>query len=265
MLELFNLPFFQRAVIGTIIVTILCSVLGVFVILRKEAFITDAIAHSSLTGVGIALLLGIQPMFIALIVAIITSILISYFQKKSKVASDSIIGIFFSLIFAIGIILINLDKGYKPDLTTFLFGSILSIDNVSLHFVVFTTIISLLIILIFYRELLFSSFYKTGAILNGIKVDFFDLLIRILFSLAIVMSVKVAGVILVTSLFIVPSSIAKLTAKSFSGMFFISTIIGVITSLIGLFISYLLNFPSGATIVVVESIFFIFFALFYKK
>lgn len=257
MLEFLQLQFMQRALLGGIIVGALCAAIGVYVTLRKESFISEAIAHASLAGVALAFLISFNELYIALVIGVVTAIGITYMQKRTNVSSDAVIGIFFSLIFAIGIIILHFVQGYRPELTSFLFGSILSITQHDIIISALVLIISLVIIFVFYEQLLYVSFDKEGAKIKGIKVELFDYIIRIITAIAVIASIKLVGMILVTALLVIPASGAKLFAKRFSHMIPISIILSIVSVILGLWGSYYFDIPSGASIVVVTATLFI--------
>lgn len=255
-LNLLQQPFLLRAIYGGLIVSILCAILGVFVTLRKESFLSDAVAHASLAGVAIALLLSIEPTFFALAVGILMAIGITYIKKHTQISADAIIGIFFSVLFALGIVILSLSTSYKPELSTYLFGSILSIswDNILISGIIF--VITVILITIFYSQLVYSTLDKEAAYIRGIKIHKLEYLLSILTSVTVIISIKVVGIVLVTALLIIPATSAKLVAKSFKQMIPISIIISILSTILGIFISYYQNTPTGATIVIVAGVIF---------
>lgn len=256
-LELLQQPFMLRAIYGGTLVAVLCAMLGVFLTLKKESFLADAVAHASLAGVALAFLISAEPIIIALIVGVLMSAGITYFKKHTKIATDSIIGMFYSMLFALGIILINLSKEYQPELSTYLFGSILSITwvDVGVSFMVF--LISVVIIYTLFSKLVYTTFDPEAAYVRGIKTDRLEYLLNILTSVVIIISIKVVGIILVTALLIIPSTTAKLIAKNFRQMIPISVIQSIISVIVGVILSYYLDVPTGATIVLASGMLFI--------
>jgi len=257
MIELLSLPFMQRALIGGIVVAILCAVLGIFVTLRRESFISDAVAHASLAGVAASFLLAIEPLPLALLVAVAMAVGITYARKNSQIATDSLIGIFYSIFFAVGILLLNLSTSYKPELSTYLFGSILAITTtdivISLAVFLITTVIAIFV----FKQLLYVTFDPEAAYIRGIKVQRIEYLITILASITVVISIKVVGIVLVTALLIIPATSARLIAANFRAMIPISIVQSVASVLLGIFISYFTNTSPGATIVIVSGFMFL--------
>jgi len=247
----------QRALIGGIITGISCSLIGVFLTLRKESFISEAIAHSSLTGIAIGYLVSFEPIIFAFFIGILTAIFITIFQRKTEISSDAIIGVFFSFILSVGIVLLSFVKGYRPDLVSFLFGSILAISNLDIVISSIILIFFIIILLMFFKKFLYCSFDKIQAHISGINTFQIDLLIRIITAFIIIASIKMVGMILVTALIIVPASSAKLTSKSFKEIIYYSGIFSLFSVIFGLILSYFLNVPSGASIVIFTVIIFI--------
>jgi zinc transport system permease protein len=258
-----NNQFIIRAIIGGSLVGVLCAILGVFVTLKKESFIADAIAHASLAGVALALLISIEPFFIAMIVGIIMAIGITYFKKNSKISGDAIIGIFFSIIFAIGILLLNLSDTYKPELQSYLFGSIALVNwnDIFYSFIIFS--ISILTITYLFPQILYSTFDPEAAYIRGINVNKLEYILNILIAVTTIVSIKIIGIILVTALLIIPSTTAKILAKNFNQMIPISISISLISSTLGLVLAYNLDVPPGAMIVITSGV--IFFVVFILK
>lgn len=256
-------PFMIRAIYAGLMVAILCATLGVFITLKKQSFLTDAIAHASLAGIAIGLFFSFNPTLIAMIVAFLMSISITFLQKKYQISFDSIIGAIYSFLFAGGIIIISLTPGYQPELISYLFGSILSVTWPDIFQIALITITTIILIIWFFDKLLYLTFDKQGAYIRGINVNFFEYLINALSSVAVIGAIRVVGVVMVTALIIIPATSAKLVAKNFSQMFLFSSIFSIISTIAGLIISYLVNIPSGATIVICSSV--IFFALLIVK
>lgn len=253
-MQIFELGFMQRAFLGGSLVALSCALIGVFVTLRKEAFISEAVAHASLSGIALGFLLAVKPTILAVMVGMLTVVGITLFQKKTNISSDSVIGIFLSLIFAIGVVILSFVEGYKPELTGFLFGSILGISNFDIMISGLILALVILFFSLFYHQLLYVSFDRVGAKVRGIKVDVFDLVLRLLTALVIVSSIKMIGMILVTALIVLPASTAKLIASSYKSMFPLSALFSLISVVVGLVASYYLDIPSGASIVISSAI-----------
>ncbi len=255
-ISVFQLGFMQRALIASVIVAVLCAIWGIFVVLRKQAYLSDAVAHASLTGIAIGILLGWSYLPLALLAGITLAIAITYLKKHSNLADDTLIGIIYTFMFAIGIILLSLFPGYRPDLFSYLFGSLLSVTWADIIVNIVVLIISALIMMIFYRKLLYVAFDAEAASIRGINTNLYEYLINIAISIATIVAIKSVGIVMVAALLLVPAASAKLISKSFKQMFPNAIIISLLASLIGIISSYYLNTPSGATIVVVATMLF---------
>lgn len=249
MLEILQYPFMQRAIIGGIILALLLSFMGIFVILRRMAFFGDGIAHASLAGIAIGLLAVYNPLIVAILFSIILAIIIFYLERKTTLSSDVIIGILFTASMALGVVLISLKSGYQPELISFLFGNILAIKVSELILMSVFAALVLIFLIYFYRQIAFITFDREGAKIFGIRTEILDLIFYIALAVAIVLGVKILGIILVSALLIIPASTAKLIAGSFKGLIGSSILVAEITVLGGLAISYLLNLPTGAIII----------------
>ncbi len=264
MIEILQFPFMQRAILGGIILGLLLAFMGVFVILRRMAFFGDGVAHASLAGIAIGILASYNPLVVAIIFSIILAIVIFYLERKTKLSSDVIIGILFTASMALGVILISLKSGYQPELISFLFGNILAIQTSELIIMSIFAVLVVIFLIYFYRQIAFITFDEEGARVSGINTTILDLIFYIALAVAIVLGVKILGIILVSALLIIPASIAKLISKSFKGLVSTSIVVAEITILGGLVISYLMNLPTGAVIILFGTILF-FLTLFTQK
>jgi len=259
--DIFQLEFMLRAIYAGLLVSITCGVLGVFVVLRKQSFIADGVAHASLAGIAIGLLLGSNPILWAVGVAIIMSILLTYIKQNSTISFDSSIGILYSFFFAIGILVISSINSYKPDLISFLFGSLLSITWIEVIYSLVLLVAVVIFIAISYSKIVYMTFDIEGARVRGVNVKLFEYVLNILVSIAVIVSVKLMGVVLVTALLVIPATFAKLFARNFSQVIWLSCIYAVFVTTIGILASFFLDLPSGATVVVLQTLVLAFFVL----
>lgn len=258
MADFFIYPFLQRALVSGLVIGITCSLIGVFVVLQKMSFFANAIAHSSLAGIALGFLIGINPMISAVIFGIIIALLISYLKNKSTLSVDTIIGIFLPTSMAIGVLIIGLLKSYKPDLLSYLFGNILAIDRFYMYLSLGLGLAVILIMAVFFKPYMFMAFDRELAALQGVKVVVYDYLFVIMVAATVIISTKVLGIILVSALIVIPAASSKNISTNFTQMVVFSIIFGFLSSLLGLFLSYILNLASGATIIMVSAaIFFI--------
>ena len=247
--ELFGYQYFINALIASLLTAISCGIIGSYIVSKRMVFVAGGITHSSFGGIGIAYFLGFNPILGAGIFAIISGIGIERFTKKADIRNDSVIAILWSLGMAIGIIFIYLTPGYAPNLMSYLFGNILTVNSFDLILLLILSIIVILFFVFFYKKILFISFDEEYAKSQNIKVGHFNYGLMILTALTIVLNIKLVGIILLISLLTVPQNIANLFTKDFKKIIFYSIAIAFFGSFSGLIISYFLNIPSGATII----------------
>ncbi len=263
MFEIFQYPFMIRALIAGIFVSVLLGYLGVFITTRKMSFIGDGVAHASLLGVALALFFGWSPIPVAVFVSAIIAVIIYFIEKRANVSSDVAINIMFTTSMALGIILLSFYRGYQPELISYLFGNILAISPLDLLSIVVFGSIIFIVLIIFYRKIFFVTFDFTGAFLSGLKPWIYDLVLYVATAVAVVLSIKIVGIVLVSSLLVTPSAIAKLFSLSFKSFTILTLLFSFFPYVVGLVISYYLDLPSGAVIVLTGT--FVFVLSFFSK
>lgn len=256
--------FLQKALITSVVVGIICGVIGSFIILRGMALMGDAIAHAILPGVAISYIFGVNYFYGAVIVGILTALGIGVISEKSRIKSDAAIGIVFSAAFALGVILITMAES-AIDLTQILFGNVLYVRTMDMWLTIIIGIILLLIVVIFFKELLISSFDETMAKVYGLKTRFIHYGITVLLTLVTVVSLQTVGVILVVSLLITPASTAYLLTNRLSTMIVLSSTFGALSSIVGIYFSYVYNLPSGPVIALAATAIFLIALIFSPK
>ncbi|MGL5078689.1 MAG: metal ABC transporter permease [Waterburya sp.] len=255
--------FMQRSLIVAITVGVICAVVGSYLMVQRLALLGDAISHSVLPGLAIAYLIGANIFVGAFIAGIISTIFINLITTRSNIKEDTAMGIVFSAFFALGITLITVvQKDNKIDLNHFLFGNILAVDGSEVRDTLIIAAIILTVVVLFYKELLFYTFDKLGAQAVGLPVALLDLGLMILIGLTIVASLKAVGVVLVLSLLITPAATAYLLVNRLHQVMLLGVGIGVTSSIVGMYLSYNYNLPSGAAIVLVASGIFVLALLF---
>ncbi|HEA6607775.1 TPA: metal ABC transporter permease [Staphylococcus aureus] len=261
--HLFTYQFLNRALITSIIVGIVCGTVGSLIVLRGLSLMGDAMSHAVLPGVALSFLFGI-PMFVgALITGMIASIFIGYITSSSKTKPDAAIGISFTAFLASGIIIISLINT-TTDLYHILFGNLLAITNSAFLTTIVIGSIVLILIIIFYRPLMISTFDPTFSRMSGLNTTLLHYFVMLLLSLVTVASIQTVGIILVVALLITPASTSFLISKKLYSMMIIASLISVISSIVGLYYSYIYNIPSGATIVLCTFVIYI-ITLFFTK
>lgn len=249
MLEMLAYPFMQKALITGLFLGVVLSLIGVFVILRRMAFFSDGIAHASLSGAALGYLLNTNPLAVSILFSAIFAVVIAQLEKRAKLSSDAIIGLIFTSGMAIGILLLSLGGGYRPELTTFLFGDILAIKWSEVGLMVGLGIMNIIFILLNYKRLALMILNEDLAYVNGIKIDLLRNLLYVSIAVTVVMGMKVLGIILVSALLIIPIISAKLISRSFRALMATSVAIGVLSVLCGIYVSVRFDLPTGATIV----------------
>jgi ABC-type Mn2+/Zn2+ transport system permease subunit len=253
MIELLSVGFLQRALVAGVLVSLLCGVLSVFVILRRMAFIGAGISHSAFGGVALGFLLAVDPLFTAIGFAVLVALLIEWAQTRTRVEEDTAIGIFFAASMALGLVFLHLSGTYNVDVFGFLFGNILAIGTRQLIQITVITVAVLAVILAFFKELVFLSFDEEIAWVSGVPVKKLRLLFLVMLALVIIASIYLVGIILVSALLVIPGAIAQNLSHRIRAMTAISAGVGVAAVMAGLLISYGVDYPSGATIVLVLS------------
>lgn len=263
MSEMFQYDFMRNALMAAILVGGVCSIIGVYVVLKGLSFIGDGVAHASFGGVVLGFLLGINPLITSVLFAFIMVGLVSLFTVKGKMKTDPAIGVFFSFMMALAILFIGLMRSYNAELYSYLFGSIISVTANDLLVMLALSILVLGTVAAFFKELLYVTFDPEMALASGISAGQFNFLILALLGLTIVISIKSVGMILVLALIVIPASCAHQLTRNIKTMFLLSPLFGIAASFGGLCLSYYFDLPSGATIVIILT--FIFFLTAVKR
>jgi zinc transport system permease protein len=249
MIQLLGEPFVQRALVAGLFSGVLLAILGIFVALRKMAFFSDGIAHTSLAGVAVALLLGHQPLPWAVGVGVLFAVLIYLLEKRTDIAPDSLIGILFTSSLALGVVLIHFKRGYQPDLLSFLFGNILTIRDYEVAVIVPLSAAIALLLVGGYRKYLFVCLNEELARIAGMRPETHKISLYVILAVATILAIKMFGIILVSALLILPVSFAKLFAASARSLLALSVFFVALVVVAGMLLSLLFNLPTGATIV----------------
>jgi manganese/iron transport system permease protein len=256
LVEPFHYAFMQRAFVTALLVGILCSVMGTYVVLRKLSFIGDGIAHASFAGIVIAYLRGFDYYIGAAIVAIITALGIGFVHRRGRVAIDTAIGVLFTGAFALGIFLMSRQRSYSIDLQSFLFGDILSVSRQDVLMIVALGCFVAVVTALMYRGLLYTSFDPVVAQASGIPAPFIEYTLLVLLALTIIISLQAVGIVLVAALLVTPAAAAYQLTSRFANMMALSALFGALCAVGGLYLSYYLASSSGATIVLVATVIF---------
>jgi manganese/iron transport system permease protein len=251
--EPFHYAFMQRAFVTAFLVGLLCSTMGTYVVLRRLSFIGDGIAHASFAGIVIAYLRGADYYIGAGVVAILTALGIGFVHRRGRVALDTAIGVLFTGAFALGIFLMSRQRSYSIDLQSFLFGDILSVNHTDVLMIVALGLVVALAVVLMYRALLYTSFDPIVAQAGGINATLVEYVLLVLLALTIIISLQAVGIVLVAALLVTPAAAAYQLTDRFNRMMAISGVIGTISAVGGLYLSYYLQSSSGATIVLIAT------------
>lgn len=257
--EALQYDFILKAILAGMLIAISSSFLGIFLVLRKYSMIGDGLAHVSFATIAIALLLNKSPLLVSIPLVILSSIVILKLSEKDSLNGDAAIGLISSFAVAVGVLISSVSKGFNVDLFSYLFGSILVISDLELIFSVILSIVVLVAVLLFYNSLFAITYDEDFAITMGLNVKHMNYLISILTSITVVLGIRVVGTMLISSMIIFPTVTALQISNSFKNTIFISGILSVTSVILGVFISFVYDFPTGATIVIVNAIYFVFF------
>lgn len=249
--------FFVRALVASALVGVACAVIGAFVVLKGMSFVGDAVSHSAFPGVVLAYLLGLPIILGGAVAAIGTALGISALTRRSGLRADAVIGVLFAGMFALGVALFSSIPNYVGDLFHFLFGNVLGISFADLISLAVLASLLLLIVWVLWKELLFATFDPLGAGAAGLPVRRLDDLLLILIAVTIVVSLQAVGIVLVVAMITTPAATAQLLVKRFGQMIALAALIGVTSSIVGLYVSYALDIASGASIVLTETFAFL--------
>jgi ABC-type Mn2+/Zn2+ transport system permease subunit len=248
--------FMQRALIEVIIMGAVTGVIGAYIVLRGLSFIGDALSHAIFPGIVAAFLLG-QSIFIgALAFGALTSASIAVVATNRRIKEDTAIGVIFSGAFALGIVLISSSRNFTRDLASFLFGNVLGVSESDIYLSLAVGVLVVLLVIVFYRQLLIVSFDRVAAEAMGIKAFWVDLLLLMMISLTIVVSLRAVGNILVVAMLVTPAATARLLTERLPYLMALGAVIGVVSGILGLFISYHQDVAAGGTIVLVATVIF---------
>jgi len=241
--------FMRNAFLAGILVSIVCGVIGTLVVLNKIVFLSGGIAHAAYGGVGLAFYLGIDPVIGAVSFSLISSLIMGLVQRKTRQRADTLIGVLWAVGMALGVIFINLSPGYKPDLMSYLFGSILAVSKLDIWLMFGVAVLVLILVSLFYKWFLAISFDETFARIRNLPVDLIYMLMITLIGLTVVVAMRVVGLIMIIALLTIPPAIANLFSKSMWKIMLIAALLSILFTMVGLILSYTLDLTSGATII----------------
>lgn len=248
-MEIFQYTFFQNALLGVVVVSIMSAMIGTYIITRRLMFITGGVTHACFGGLGLGYFLGVSPIVMAGVFAVASSLGVEWLTTKQRVREDSAISVMWAMGMAIGTLFIFLTPGYVPELNSFLFGNILTITKADLIAFTVFTIIFVIFFCSCYRIIVSCAFDKDFARTQGQPVVLVNTIMTVAIAICVVLTIRLIGIMLLMSLLSMPQMIAEVFTNRLKPMMIISVIISIVCSVAGLFCSYLMGVPASATIV----------------
>ena len=256
--DILQYGFMQRALLSAVAISIMCSIVGLFLVLKRHSLFGDALAHVAFGGIALGLFTGVYPILTAYVVAILSAVGVNKLRESTKIPPDSSIAVLLTSGLAIGVILISISGGFTLDLFSFLFGNILLVSNEDLIMILITDAIVVPIIYVLYKRLMLIVFDENQAKVSGLNVTWINTLFIVLASITIIASIRLVGVLLISSLIVIPNITALLLGKGFKKTIFISCAISVFSVVFGIVASYYVNLvPSGTIVLTMVSMFIV--------
>lgn len=254
MFEAFQFEFMRNALMAGLLAAVACGVVGVYVVIKKIVSMSGSIAHSSFGGIGLGYLLKFSPVQGALLFALLSALTMGWVTKKTKLPEDTATGILWAVGMALGVLFIGLSEGYAPDLMSYLFGNILTVPSSDLYLMLGLDVVLLALVIIFYKDFLLLCFDEEYATVAGMPVNQLYLLLLCMVALTVVVLIRVVGMILVIAMLTFPAALARQFTHSLKKMMLLSVLFGMAFTLGGLWLSFVLNLASGATIILLSGI-----------
>lgn len=245
----------QRALIGGALVGFLASYYGVFIVQRGLSFLGSGLAHAAFGGVALGLLLQTEPLWIAVPFTVIIALGIAWVRYRTELSGDTAVGIFFAVSMALGIVFLFLRREYTADAFTYLFGSILAVTQTDILFAFLMVLVTLLSWRL-WKRWAYASFDRELAQTDRLPVIRDDYILSVLIAITVVVAIKIVGIVLIAAFLVIPAATARILSRTFHMMTMISVVMGILTALVGLFASYYMDIPSGATIILIQASFF---------
>lgn len=249
--------FMQRALVALALVSLVSAVIGAFVVVKGMAFIGDALAHASFAGVAAAFVMGVSIYYGAVVAAVLTAVAITYVSRQARVQFDTAIGILFVGAFSLGIVIMSARDVYTVDLFSFVFGNVLGVGWEDVWLIAGLGVAVILVVALFYKELLFTAYDPTMAAAVGIPVALVEYGLLALVGLSTVIALKAVGIVLVVAMLVTPPATAALFVRRLPAVMAVSAAVAIASSVIGLYVSYHAGTASGASIVLVATAFFV--------
>jgi len=251
-IEALQFSFMRNALMAGVLVSITCGIIGTFVVVKRIVFISGGIAHAAYGGIGLGYFLKFNPVLGAITFSVAAALGMGVVQRKTRQRADTVIGAMWAIGMALGIILVDLTEGYKADLMSYLFGSILTVPASDLLIMLALNLVIVALVALFYKELLAISFDETFATVETVPVDAIYMALLCAVGLTVVMMMRVVGLIMVIAMLTIPAAISGQFVKDMRKMMVLASILGIIFTTTGLWLSYSWNLTSGATIILVS-------------
>lgn len=261
--DVMQFEFMQNALITGLLISIACGIIGTYVVLKRIVFLSGGVAHAAYGGIGLGYLLQIPPLIMAVLFSLLASFSMAFVHRKTKERSDTIIGVMWAIGMALGIVFVDLAQGYKADLMSYLFGSILAVSQSEILLMIILDIIIMATVVLFYKEFLAIAFDEQYATFLNVPVDWLYALLVGLIGLTVVMMMRVVGLIMVIALLTIPPAISNMFTKDLKKMMILSVLLSMTFTVVGLFASYFLDLTSGAVIILVSG--FMYLIAFFGK
>lgn len=256
MFDFFQYGFVVRGLEAGLIIAVIAPFIGIFLVLRRYSLIADTLAHVSLAGVALGLLLQINPILTALVSSAVSSLAIERLRNSKKIAGESALAIFLSGSLALAVILIGIARGFRVDLFSYLFGSLVTVKQSDLYMIAILGAFVIISLIAFYKELVYLSFDEESARVSGIPTGQINIFLIILTALTVSLAIPVVGVLLISALIVIPVVTAMLLKKSFKQTIIFAELFSVFSVVLGIFLAYFLNLATGGTIVILNVVLF---------
>jgi zinc transport system permease protein len=256
-LEILQLGFVQRALITGVAVAVICSAVGLFLVLRRHSLFGDALAHAAFGGIAVGLFANIYPIWTAIVVSVLAALGMTKLRQSTKIPPDATVAVLLSSGLALGIVLVSLSGGFSVDLFSFLFGSILLVSQEEVIMILALSAAILAILLLLYKRFMYITFDEEQAKVSGLQVSRLNYLFIVLASIAVISSIRLVGILLISSLIVIPNITAMMFGKGFKKTAVLSGAIAASSVVAGILISYVANIATGGTIVLVLVITFL--------
>ncbi|HOK61252.1 MAG: metal ABC transporter permease [Tenuifilum sp.] len=254
--QFFQYAFIQNAIISAFLLSVITGFIGSYIVVRRLVFLSGGITHASFGGIGIAWYFGLNPILGATVFSVFSALGLEYLSQGRTLREDSAIGMLWSFGMAVGILFVFLTPGYAPNLMSFLFGSILTISQTDILLLLILATLTLVFFVAFYYPILFVAFDSDFAKTQNVPVKFISYSLAVLIALSIVFAIRAVGIILIISLLTIPANIANIVTHRFRRIIVLSALISLFSIVAGIAISFRLNVPSGATIIITMMAFY---------